>query len=365
MLIHHFYPRTQNIGDHFVQRGISTMIRRIIPDATFQTFDVNSRGRDKSAYGLTQSAIERANDEAGLVIVGGSNLYEGGFGWPWGVHLDPSALKQLREPLFLLGIGTGSRFASALHKPSTRAKREITLLNEVATLSGARDVVTLEWLKELGVTKARLMGDPATFIFNHPLQTNTTGHILVVIAPSRIASSRRQPWKARSRGGAVFRALAETTSHLLEQGQKVVVACNDPNDLPFAQQFFAGWLPDRVICPQTPEEYFQLLSASRAVISGRLHTAVVAFSLGLPFLLIDVDGRTGGFVKTYQLERWAVSAADPDITERLSDQTSRLLRADGRPSWESLIEKRNQMESVAMNLLREALDSTQKKARHV
>jgi len=79
MLIHHFYPRTQNIGDHFVQRGISAMIRRLVPDATFQLFDVNSRGRDKSAYGLTQSAIERANDEADLVIVGGSNLYEGGF----------------------------------------------------------------------------------------------------------------------------------------------------------------------------------------------------------------------------------------------------------------------------------------------
>ena len=121
MLIHHFYPRTQNIGDHFVQRGISAMIRRLVPDATFQLFDVNSRGRDKSAYGLTQSAIERANDEADLVIVGGSNLYEGGFGWPWGVHLDPAALTQLRVPLFLLGIGTGSRFASALHKPSTRA----------------------------------------------------------------------------------------------------------------------------------------------------------------------------------------------------------------------------------------------------
>jgi polysaccharide pyruvyl transferase WcaK-like protein len=365
MLIHHFYPRTQNIGDHFVQRGISTMIRRLVPDASFQLFDVNSRGRDKSAYGLTQSAIERANDEADLVIVGGSNLYEGGFGWPWGVHLDPAALKQLRVPLCLLGIGTGSRFASALHKPSTRAKREITLLNELATLSGARDVVTLDWLKELGVTNAKLMGDPATFIFNHPLQTNTTGRILVVFAPSRIASSKRQPWKARIRGGAVFRALAELTRNLLEQGQKVIVACNDPSDLPLAQQYFSGWLPDGVTCPQTPEEYFRLLSASRAVISGRLHTAVVALSLGIPFLLIDVDGRTSGFVKTYHLERWAVSASDAGIAKRLCDQTSRLLRADESATWPSLIERRNQMESVAMNHLQEALDSILKKVRHV
>ena len=365
MLIHHFYPRTQNIGDHFVQRGISAMIRRLVPDATFQLFDVNSRGRDKSAYGLTQSAIERANDEADLVIVGGSNLYEGGFGWPWGVHLDPAALTQLRVPLFLLGIGTGSRFASALHKPSTRAKREITLLNELATLSGARDVATLDWLKELGVTNAKLMGDPATFVFNRPLQDKNSGHVLVVMAPSRIASSKRQPWKAHTRGGAVFRALAGITRQLLQHGQKVIVVCNDPKDLPLAQQFFAGWLPNGVICPQAPEEYFQLLSESRAVISGRLHTAVVAFSLGIPFLLIDVDGRTNGFVKTYQLERWAVNASDPGIAERLSDQASRLLRGDEYANWQSLIERRNQMESVAISLLHEALDSIQKKARHV
>jgi polysaccharide pyruvyl transferase WcaK-like protein len=159
--------------------------------------------------------------------------------------------------------------------------------------------------------------------------------------------------------------LAGTTRQLLEQGLKVIVVCNDPSDMPVAQKFFAGCLPDRVLCPQTPEEYFQLLSRSRAVISGRLHTAVVAFSLGIPFLLIDVDGRTSGFVNTYQLERWAVSASDARIAERLSDQTSRLLRADECESWQSLIERRNQMERVAMNLLQEALDSIREKARHV
>ena len=59
MRIHHFYPRTSNIGDHFVQRGIERMIQRIKPDATFELFSINSRGDEKSDYGLTRSAIER------------------------------------------------------------------------------------------------------------------------------------------------------------------------------------------------------------------------------------------------------------------------------------------------------------------
>ena len=44
MRIHHFYPKTRNVGDHFVQRGVERMIREIIPDASIDLFDVNSRG---------------------------------------------------------------------------------------------------------------------------------------------------------------------------------------------------------------------------------------------------------------------------------------------------------------------------------
>src|SRR5829696_7453190 len=100
MRIHHFYPITQNIGDHFVQRGIERMIQTLVPDAAFTSFNVNSRGADKSGYGLTRATIERANREADLIVVGGSNLYEGSYRWRWGVHLEVGALKNLRTPLF-------------------------------------------------------------------------------------------------------------------------------------------------------------------------------------------------------------------------------------------------------------------------
>ncbi|MEP6742225.1 MAG: polysaccharide pyruvyl transferase family protein [bacterium] len=354
MLIHHFYPRTSNIGDHFVQRGIAAMIRRVVPEATFELLNVNSRGQQKTDYGLTQSAVQRANRWADLIIVGGSNLYEGAFGWPWGVHLDADALKNLRVPLFLLGIGTGSSFDATLHKPSARARAEIKLLNDYATLSGARDVTTIDWLSQLGVTKAKLMGDPATFIFNHPQRPSRTGHILVTIPPRRVWSGKRQFWRVHTRGRSTFRALAGTTEKLLADGHQVVVACNDPYDLPVARKLFAGSLSHPVICPKTAEEYFHLILTSRAVISGRLHTAVVAFSLGIPFLLIDIDGRTRGFIKTYELDQWAVIPSE-SIAARLTAQTTNLLQEGTSASWQSRIEKRDQMESVAMTLLKDAL----------
>lgn len=357
MLIHHFYPRTRNIGDHFVQRGIAAMIRSIAPDATFKLFDINSRGRETTDYGLNEAAVKRANSEADLIIVGGSNLYEGSFGWPWGVHLDPEALKNLRVPLFLVGLGTGSDFNSSLHKPSARAKREIKLLNDCAIFSGARDVTTLNWLDQLGVTKARLMGDPATFIFNYPPQTNHGGPVVVTIPPRRIWTSKRQLWKVLASGRPIFLALVELTKTLIAEGHQVVVVCNDPADLPLARKLFAGLLPHPVICPDTPEEYLDLLAKSRAVISGRLHTAVVAFSLGIPFLLIDIDGRTRGFLDTYQLDAWSLLPSGRHIKTRLNEQIKTLLAGSRSQEWQSSIGKRDQMKDIATGLIKEAMKS--------
>jgi polysaccharide pyruvyl transferase WcaK-like protein len=356
MRIHHFFPRTRNLGDHFVQIGITRMIRELVPEAVFELHDVNSRGLEKVNYGLSRTAIERANKEADLIIVGGSNLYEGALGWPWGVDLDLEALEELRVPLFLMGIGTGSSFDSPLHKPSARAKLEIKALNERAVLSGARDVTTLEWLHELAVTKAKLMGDPATFIFNYPLRQTDVGSVLVTIPPRRIWNSKRQFWKVHTNGRAIFSSLAKLTRTLLEKGEQVSVVCNDQRDLPVAQRLFGKWLPEPVVCPATAEEYFQLLSKSRAVVSGRLHTAVVAFSLGIPFLLIDIDQRTHGFLRTYQLETSAILPTRSGL-DRLTERAEVLLREGASKKWQAHIEKRDHLQSVAMNLLGSALKS--------
>jgi polysaccharide pyruvyl transferase WcaK-like protein len=363
MRIHHFYPQTNNIGDHFVQRGIESMVHAAIPQATFQLFSINSRGRDNDNYGLTRRAIERANLEADLIIVGGSNLYEGSFRWRWGVHLEPDALQHLRVPLFIVGVGSGSDFTSNLHRPSSRALKEIKLLNKHAAFSGARDVITLDWLHQIGVSKAKLTGDPATFIFNRsprPYYNGLEDNILITVPPRRFWTSKRQFWNVRVRGRAMFRALATLARTLLEQGHKVKVACNDPMDLPMAESF-DGWLPAPVVCPQTPEDYFRLLSTCRVVVSGRLHTAVVAFSLGIPFLLMDVDQRTHGFIKTYELDDWAVVPSMSGIELDLKQKTDKLLGEDVTRIWEPLIEKRNQMYARSMDLLHQALEPISRK----
>lgn len=356
MRIHHFYPKTRNVGDHFVQRGVERMIRELVPGAAFELFNVNSRGEDKTGYGLTRQTVERANREADLVVVGGSNLYEGSYRWPWGVHLEAGALDALRVPLFLVGVGTGSGFLSRPHEPSARARDEIRLLNDRAAFSGARDVLTLDWLHRLGVSKAELMGDPATFIFNRPARRDVAGGpVLITPPPLRFWAGKTQFWRVRLRGRAMFRALVSLARALLGRGREVLVACNDPADLSLARELFGEWLAGRIVCPRTPEEYFRLLSGSRAVVTGRLHTAVVSFSLGVPFVLIDADLRTRGFVETYQLDDWSVSPSRADFAARLEERTGRLLGDDALGSWELLVRRRDLMYERGTSLLGGAL----------
>jgi polysaccharide pyruvyl transferase WcaK-like protein len=353
MRVHHFYPRTNNIGDHFVQRGIERMVCRAHPEATFDCFDVNDRGLSRSDYGLTRRTIERANKDADLIIVGGSNLYEGNYRWPWGIHLEPDALQKLRVPLLLLGVGAGSNFRSPLHQPSNRAKKEIRLLNDCARFSGVRDVITLDFLKQLGIAKAELTGDPAAFIFNRPAQCHRDGHVLIAMPPQRFWSNLSQFWTSRVQGRPLFRAMASIAKALLDDGQSVIVCCNDPIDLPVAESLLAGVVDVR--CPNTAEEYFQLLKDCRAVITARLHTAVVAFSLGLPFVLVNVDQRTNGFIKTFDLDSWSIVPSSDRIENDLRQQTAKLLRGDSVEAWNALVVARDKLHRRAMMLLEQAL----------
>jgi polysaccharide pyruvyl transferase WcaK-like protein len=153
----------------------------------------------------------------------------------------------------------------------------------------------------------------------------------------------------------MFGAVVSLARSLLERGHEVVVACNDPTDLSLARRLFGGWFGGRVVCPGAPEEYFALLEGARAVVTGRLHTAVVSFSLGIPFVLIDADGRTRGFVETYQLNDWSVTPSGGDFEGRLKERADRLLSDDARGPWELLVRKRDLMYERGMGLLRDAL----------
>src|SRR5207253_11005827 len=124
-----------------------------------------------------------------------------------------------------------------------------------------------------------------------------------------------------------------------------------------ARLLFDERLPHKMICAETPEQYFALLSVARAVFAGRLHTAVVSFSLGVPFVLLDVDQRTSGVIKTYGLQNWSAAPSLLGFSSRLTETIGRLFADNFAEEWEELVARRNAMHHQALDLLRHALKS--------
>jgi polysaccharide pyruvyl transferase WcaK-like protein len=113
---------------------------------------------------------------------------------------------------------------------------------------------------------------------------------------------------------------------------------------------FSGWFSGRVVCPGESDKYFQLVSHAIAVVSGRLHTAALALSLGIPFVLLDLDYRTKGFIQTYSLNHATVSHRS-NFRESLFRQMDDLLASGNREAWTKSILIRDELYLKAQNRL--------------
>jgi polysaccharide pyruvyl transferase WcaK-like protein len=152
----------------------------------------------------------------------------------------------------------------------------------------------------------------------------------------------------------MFAALADVAANLNTSGKKVVALCNDPRELSLAQRLFAPHENGVYNVDQLPK-YFDILAQSQAVISGRLHSAAIALSLAKPFLLLNLDQRTAGFVETYQLHHAVISLRA--TTKTLNQQASDLLTDKHASAWQNSIKRRDELCHLGMQRLRIALTS--------
>ncbi len=97
MIIHHYVPFTSNVGDLFVRDGIHLRLHEQFRGATIIELPANDpHRRSRESVGLIGSNLARSNAEADLVIVGGSNMYEGP---EWRFITSVDAIQALRPPL--------------------------------------------------------------------------------------------------------------------------------------------------------------------------------------------------------------------------------------------------------------------------
>ncbi|HWE96594.1 MAG TPA: polysaccharide pyruvyl transferase family protein [Tepidisphaeraceae bacterium] len=329
LTVHHYFPLgSENVGDPLVARAIRAAVRRHFGEVEFVDVPVNDRypGNDRT-LGLRGDNIDRANEQADLVIVGGSNLLEarkprrhGLFGKKgnWGVYTDVESLNRLRVPMLLLGMGTGSSFGKSIRPYHPPALDEVRLMFKKAFASAVRDVTTVDKLREIGV-HTECTGCPVTFLTDLPVAPADPGlPLMVSFPPPRIVE--------RVGGRAYLRAAMDYVEWLHEHGRQVVVTLHDMGDVGPAKE----WVPPgvEVFCTPNLDELIARFEQSCGVIGFRLHAALLGLGLGKPVIPVGVDWRGLAFIDTFEVRDLSTRAHRFGQSAKLRDLTLRLLAND-------------------------------------
>jgi polysaccharide pyruvyl transferase WcaK-like protein len=322
--VHHYFSYTKNIGDYFVKDGIKKLIMNKFSNADIIDIPINNpRNLKISAFkapGLTKENLKYSNKKADFIIIGGSNLYEA----PESSIIieDLDYLKKIDKKLALIGIGTGSAFMEKrVKKLNSKSFLIIKRLNDVSFISEVRDIITQEFLDKYKIN-TQMYGCPANFIFNNELKRNTNKNILISCPPARFMQGFVLSYK-KIKSRSVFKAFSKYIDYVISIGYKPIILCNDDRDLPIATEIVNKRA--EIFYSEKTQDWYELFISAFLVIGFRLHTAILSFGMGIPFLTFNLDMRNEGFIKTFQLDNLKIDIFKLDTINQMIRNTEKIL----------------------------------------
>jgi len=343
MVVHHYVPFTSNVGDLFVRDGIHQRLREVFPDVRIVELPANDPHRKSGvAVGLEGANLERTNAEADLVVVGGSNMYQGP---DWRFNTNVDAIEQLRPPLAFIGLGVGSIRGRKARPLSERSRQEIQASHHKAIGVAVRDVDTVAFLADLGV-KATLTGCPATFIGHERLKRSTPQRVLVSAPPERFLPK----WghKGFLSGKIMESTFKQVLQTLTESGISFDVVAQDAQDMRYLPPFLEPFGKKPLYFGMETKAYLDEFRAADLVVCYRLHMAIASLGMGVPFLLVNFDQRTAAFRNTFEAQAATFDAFGFFDQRRLA----RTVRTLGAPdaallsAWEGAVRRRDELREV-------------------
>ncbi len=293
-VIHHYVPFTTNVGDLFVRDGIHARLREHFPGAQIVEFKANDPGsRAEGPVGLLGENLERSNREAQLVVVGGSNMYEGP---RWRFRTDVDSLNALKVPLAFIGLGVGSVRGDRERPLEEASIEQIRVSHQKALGVAVRDQPTVDFLSGLGL-KSTMTACPATFVGGQTLKVNRPRKVVISAPPIRFLPK----WghKGYFGGRTMFGAFRKLLRSYEKQGLDWQVIAQDQKDLEYLESFMGEFGKAPVCFGNETQPYYEAFREADFAVCYRLHMAISCLGWGVPFALIHFDKRTSSFRDTY------------------------------------------------------------------
>jgi polysaccharide pyruvyl transferase WcaK-like protein len=198
-----------------------------------------------------------------------------------------------------------------------------------------RDAASRENLsRHFGFTQDAIdiIPDPAlcaadAYAVKQVIASDTIG--LGIMSPLWVAQSIKPEYSAKFNAKLLTRLWVETTVGLLQKGLKVSLFTNGaPGDQSFAEAVYAA-IPSPyqeliILCPRPylPSQLVNMIAGFRGIIAQRLHSHIIAYSLGIPSVGLVWDNKVeefGDLTRRRQFFR-EVDTLTPDSLGALLDK---------------------------------------------
>lgn len=341
-IIHHYCPHTYNAGDHFVILSIRKHLKNFLPNCTFIPKAVaGNRGWGKP-IGLKGKNIFYSNKYADAVILGGSDQYN-----DWSPKIKADEIKHLLPPLFLIGLGVSSKDIDLdPFLKDRKYRRDILETNKKASSSSVRDKATQTFLENLGFHNSIVTGCPALFLFDKKFNIKNSNKNVLFTFPYPLIHGTKNPRK-QQKFNILYRLIRDIIQYVESKNLNPIIVCHDDRDVPQAQKLFPG---HTIFFSNYPNKYFDLYENARMVIGSRLHATILASSLGIPSININLDLRGTGFSKTFKLNKWNLDYNDKHITRKTKKRISTILKCNPSP-FKGFIKIKNEYREVFLNFM--------------
>ncbi|MEA3509853.1 MAG: glycosyltransferase [Actinomycetota bacterium] len=258
--------------------------------------------------------IERDADAPRMLMLGGGTLINGRR------YYQTRILRNDRPSVERAVFGTGVR--SPDFWGVTEPMDEWWSFFDSAGLVSVRGPDSVRYLRDLGYTgNVEMIGDPALSLERPDGVSAVDGRVVVspVFTEGRLHGGDDRP---------VFAALSNTIARLSSEGRDVVLMTAFPSDDRWAIEIMrqAG-RPDLTYVPgyANLDATLDLLASSELVIGERLHAAVLAASVGTPFVAVEYRPKLRDFARSIGRED---SVVRTDEVERLDSVVDAVL-SDG------------------------------------
>jgi hypothetical protein len=297
-------------------------------------------GDDAILVGLRRAmpwaSLQRDHAEAGVLMLGGGTLVNGGRYYLNRVlKNDSPAMERV-----VAGVGVRDPEFHGITEPVEEWWRFF----DSSVYTGVRGPDSIAALRRLGYRgEVDVFGDPALLLEAPPEVARIRGR--VVICPV---------WTSGNLMGGddseVFSALASTIGHLHADGREVVVMSAFPQDDRYIIDLMrAAGLPEMpyVAGYDDVDAALALLASAGLVVAERLHAAILAAAVGTPFVGLEYWPKHRDFARSLDLEEcivptagltgtqlWeavsAISVRSDDITARMNDAVGHMRSAQLR-----------------------------------